>query len=473
VNRIGDFGFLIAIFFIFATFNTFEYSTISDALSNNASIYKNSDLITIICLLLFLACTGKSAQLPLAVWLPDAMAGPTSVSALIHAATMVTSGIYLIARNSVMFALSPVASEIILIVGIATALFAAIAALSQNDIKKVLAYSTVSQLGFMFAAIGVGAYGVAVFHVVTHAFFKGLLFLGSGSVIHAMHEQQDIKMMGGLKKYLPTTYKTFLVGTLAISGIPLFSGFFSKDEIMWNVFSHAGPLYYGLLLIAAFMTAFYMFRLLYLTFAGRERFDVKHVKPHEAPSTMTVPLVILAIFSAVGGFLGIPYALGFGFSEHPNLFENYLEHIFGSANLVLGNSHGEVHAIEYLMMGIAVGFAVLAWYLARRKYSNYHLVPNEEKHLKRNLVYKLSFNKFYLDELYFYFIVDPLLRLSDKVIYRFFDKSIFDGILHGSAKIAQGSGQGARKIQTGYIPHYLALMVVGIVVVLFFVLMSI
>lgn len=473
VNRIGDFGFLIGIFFVFFLFNSFEYSVISEKLSANTGVYANHILITVIALMFFLACTGKSAQLPLAVWLPDAMAGPTSVSALIHAATMVTSGIYLIARNSLIFALSPVASEIVLIVGVITALFAAIAALSQNDIKKVLAYSTVSQLGFMFAALGVGAYGVAVFHVVTHAFFKALLFLGSGSVIHGMHEQQDIKMMGGLKKHMPHTYKTFLIGTLAISGIPFFSGFFSKDEIMWNVFSQAGPFYYGLLAIAAFMTSFYMFRLLYLTFFGEERFDSKHVHPHESPKSMTIPLWILAGFSALGGFIGIPYVLGFWFSDHPNAFANYLHPVFEHANSILGIHHGEIHAIEYVLMLLAVGIALLGWYLAYKKYANYKYIPNAEKSVRKNLFYKISYYKFYLDEIYYYMVIDPLTKFSDKVIYRFFDKSIFDGIIHGAANLAKASGKGARKIQTGYVPHYIAVMMVGIIIVTFVVLMSI
>ncbi len=473
VNRIGDFGFLVAIFFLFSTFNSFEYTVINEKIAMHPAIYQNSGLFTIIGLMIFLACTGKSAQLPLAVWLPDAMAGPTSVSALIHAATMVTSGIYLIARNSVIFALSPVASEVVLVVGIITALFAAIAALSQNDIKKVLAYSTVSQLGFMFAALGVGAYGVAVFHVLTHAFFKALLFLGSGSVIHAMHEQQDIKMMGGLKKYMPTTYKTFLVGTLAISGIPFFSGFFSKDEIMWYVFSNHGFTAYFFLALAAFMTAFYMFRLLYLTFHGEERFDSKHIHPHESPKSMTIPLIILAFLAAFGGFIGIPHALGGWFSEHPNLFENYLHPIFVKANEILGHGYHHVEPIEYGLMLLAIAIVGTAWYWAYKKYANYNLVASEEKAIQKNIFYKLSYNKFYIDEIYLYLIVKPLQRFSETVIWKFVDKTIIDGILHTSGRIAQETGKILRRVQTGYVPHYLMFMTIGIVIVLFVVLMKV
>ena len=468
VNRIGDFGFLVAIFFIYMTFQSFEYSAINETVAKHQNIYANSSIIFIICLMLFLACTGKSAQLPLAVWLPDAMAGPTSVSALIHAATMVTAGVYLIARNSLLFSLSTAASEIVLLFGVMTALFGAISALSQTDIKKVLAYSTVSQLGFMFAALGVGAYGVAVFHVVTHAFFKALLFLGSGSVIHAMHGQQDIKQMGGLKKYMPHTYRTFLIGTLAISGIPFFSGFFSKDEIMWNVFNHNHLIFYVLLLIAAFFTSFYMFRLLYLTFHGKERFDTKHIKPHESPKSITIPLQILAVLSAIGGFVGIPYALGFWFSDHPNLFENYLEPTF---ELLKAGHHSEVHAVEYLLMLLTIVLAVSAWFWARNKYSRYQKDIFVEKELKRNIFYKISWNKFYLDNIYNYFIINPLLSISDKVIYKFFDKKIFDGILHASAKSAEFLGNRIKKIQTGYIPHYLMFMTIGILIFLFILLM--
>ncbi len=360
VNRIGDFGFLIAMFLIFTNFGTLSYTGVQDVAYLGKNIYYDSGLITAITLLLFLGCTGKSAQLPLAVWLPDAMAGPTPVSALIHAATMVTAGIFLIARNSVLFSLAPITMDVVLIVGVITAFWAATIGITQNDIKKVLAYSTVSQLGFMFAALGAGAYVAGVFHVMTHAFFKGLLFLGAGSVIHGMHEEQNIKKMGGLAKYMPVTYKTFLLASLAIAGVPFFSGFFSKDAILWEVYSNGGFLPWLILTIAAFFTAFYMFRLVYLVFFGNERFDHHKVHPHESPKTMTIPLIVLAFLSVFGGFLGVPYVLGFWFSHHPNLLENFLNPIFANAKNVLGVPlHHELHAIEYLFIAIAIAVALI------------------------------------------------------------------------------------------------------------------
>jgi NADH-quinone oxidoreductase subunit L len=461
VNRIGDFGFLVAIFFIFMNFHTFEYAELSDTVFQNRGMYADSLLITTITIMMFLACTGKSAQLPLAVWLPDAMAGPTSVSALIHAATMVTSGIFLIARNSVLFALSPLTSEIILIVGIATALYGATVALVQTDIKKVLAYSTVSQLGFMFAAIGVGAYTVAVFHVMTHAFFKGLLFLGSGSVIHSMHEEQDIMKMGNLRKYMPVTDKTFLIGTLAIAGIPFFSGFFSKDEIMWNVFSNGSPVAWILLLIAAVFTSFYMFRLYFLTFMGKERFSVSKVHPHESPKTMTTALIVLAIASAIGGFIGVPYVLGAFISDHPNILENTLKYVFQDANSILGYGAHEIHLIEYILMLITVIAASYAIYLAYKKYANY----SGSKTNKQSVVYKLLWNKYYLDEIYYALIIDPLFRFSEKFIYRVVDKKIIDGIMHGFSKITVELGNGLKRTQTGIIQNYAMVMLVSIIII--------
>ena len=336
VNRIGDVGVLIAMFLIFWRFGSLDYSTVNMMAATQGV---DAGLITAITLLLFLGCTGKSAQIPLGVWLPDAMAGPTPVSALIHAATMVTAGIFLIARNSTLFAMSHTTMAVITGIGITTALIAATVGIVQNDIKKVLAYSTVSQLGFMFIALGVGAYTAAVFHVMTHAFFKALLFLGSGSVIHGMHEEQDIQKMGGLKKYMPQTYITFLLGTIAIAGIFPFSGFFSKDEILWYAFLNGSPILWGAGVLAALFTAFYMFRLLYLTFHGEERFDHHHVHPHESPATMTIPLWILAILSILGGFLGIPKALSFG--ADINLLEHWLHPIFHVAHVIFAKSHGE------------------------------------------------------------------------------------------------------------------------------------
>ncbi len=467
VNRIGDFGFLIAMFMIFINFNTLEYQAISDSLAANESFFMNSGLVTAIALLMFLGCTGKSAQIPLAVWLPDAMAGPTPVSALIHAATMVTAGIFLVARNSVLFSLSPTAMTVVAVIGVLTAFFAATIGLVQNDIKKVLAYSTVSQLGFMFAALGVGAFTAAIFHVMTHAFFKGLLFLGSGSVIHGMHEEQNIQKMGNLRKYMPITYKTFYIASLAIAGVPLFSGFFSKDEILWSTFSHGSYILWGLLTISAFMTAFYMFRLVNLTFHGEERFDKHHLHPHESPKTMTIPLMVLAVLSALGGFLGIPYALGFWFSDHPNLLENYLHPIFANANHILGkHAHTEVHLIEYLLMALATAIAIFAIYIANKFYSDKTFkIPNKLAANNKG-IYNMLFNKYKLDEFYFKAIVDSLLALSTSLLWKVVDIKVVDGIVNGAGKTTALVSESLRKIQTGIVQNYAMLMMAGIVAIL-------
>ncbi len=466
VNRIGDFGFLVAMFLIFTTFGTLEYSQVADAAAAGSSFYMNAGVITAITLLIFLGCTGKSAQLPLAVWLPDAMAGPTPVSALIHAATMVTGGIFLVARNSVLFSLAPISMETVAIVGAATAILAASIGLVQNDIKKVLAYSTVSQLGFMFTALGVGAFGAAIFHVMTHAFFKALLFLGSGSVIHGMHEEQDIQKMGGLAKYMPTTYKTFMIGTLAISGIPLFAGFFSKDEILWYAFSQGNVYLWLTLAIAAFFTAFYMFRLVYLTFHGKERFDHNHVHPHESPKTMTIPLVVLAVLSAFSGFLGIPYVLGFFISDNPNIMESFLHPIFAQANDILEISHAhEIHAIEYVLMALSVAIALVAWNMAKKMYSTESETPdNLAKSFKG--FYSLLWNKYFIDEIYFKTIVDPIVNTSRSFLWKVFDAKIIDGIINGSGKSMTLISGSLRKIQSGVAQNYAVLMMAGIVAIL-------
>ncbi len=330
-------------FIIFITFGSLDYMTVNGMASDAYISYYGTGVMTAITLMLFLGCTGKSAQLPLAVWLPDAMAGPTPVSALIHAATMVTAGVFLVARNASLFALAPITMDVILVVGILTAFLAATIGLVQNDIKKVLAYSTVSQLGFMFAALGAGAFTAGVFHVMTHAFFKGLLFLAAGSVIHGLHEEQNIQKMGGLKKYMPKTFFTFLMATLAISGIPFFSGFFSKDEILWLTYSNAGIVPWLILVLAAMGTAFYMFRLLYLVFYGNARYDTKHIHPHESPATMTVPLMVLAFLSVFGGFLGVPNVLGEWLSPNPNIIHNWLAPVFERAEFILAYKQGVHH----------------------------------------------------------------------------------------------------------------------------------
>lgn len=470
VNRIGDFGMLIAIFLTFGLFGTLEYSEVARQAMANSGDLMGSGVILAITLLIFLGCTGKSAQIPLAGWLPDAMAGPTSVSALIHAATMVTAGIFIIARNATLFALSPTTMAVIASVGATTALLAASIGLVQNDIKKVLAYSTVSQLGFMFTALGVGAFSAGLFHTMTHAFFKALLFLAAGSVIHGMHHEQNIKNMGGLKKYMPITYKTFFVGTLAIAGIPFFSGFFSKDEILWQAFSseQGSIVVYIMLAIAAIFTAFYMFRLLYLTFTGKERFDAHHVHPHESPSTMTFALIVLAILSAFGGFLNIPYPLGFFFSDHPSIMSNYLEPIFADANNLLGKHTGhEVHAIEYALMAIATGLAFASWFFARKWYKS-----DETWATPRNLVknfptaYKMLWEKWYLDQMYYKGIVDPVLNTSRNILWKFVDVRVIDGIVNGSARVVEFFANVIRALQSGVTQSYAGLMVLGIIVII-------
>lgn len=470
VNRIGDFGMLIAIFLTFVTFGTLEYTEVSAMAMENADSLMGGGMILAITLLIFLACTGKSAQIPLAGWLPDAMAGPTSVSALIHAATMVTAGIFLIARNSVLFALSPTSMAVVAAVGATTALIAASIGLVQNDIKKVLAYSTVSQLGFMFTALGVGAFDAGLFHTMTHAFFKALLFLAAGSVIHGMHHEQDIKKMGGLKKYMPITYKTFFVGTLAIAGIPFFSGFFSKDEILWQAFNsdNGSIVVYIMLAVAAIFTAFYMFRLLYLTFTGKERFDASHVHPHESPSTMTSVLIVLAILSAIGGFLNVPYPLGYFFSDHPSIMSNYLAPIFSDANILLGKSMvHEVHAIEYVLMAVATGLAFLSWFVAKKWYNTDETWATPRALVQKYpKIYNLLWEKWFLDQAYYKGFVDPIITTSRSFLWKIVDVNIVDGFVNGIAKLVELFGKLIRGLQSGITQSYAGLMVLGLILIL-------
>lgn len=460
MNRVGDFGMIVGMFILYSLFGSLRYSDIGAGAMASGS----TSLLTIATLLLFLGCTGKSAQIPLLVWLPDAMAGPTPVSALIHAATMVTAGIFLIARNSAIFALSPDTMTVITIVGIATALLAATIGLVQNDIKKVLAYSTVSQLGFMFVALGVGAFTAAVFHVMTHAFFKALLFLGSGSVIHGMHDEQNIQKMGGLKKYMPTTYKTFLIGSIAIAGIFPFAGFFSKDEILWNAFEHGSPILWAVGAFAAFCTAFYMFRLVNLTFNGKERFDHNHVHPHESPTTMTIPLVVLAVLSALGGFLGVPHALGGHF--FPNGIENWLEPVFKNANLALHHEEfAESHLIEYFLMAVSLGIAMFGISLGYKMYSKESATPNIIS--KRfSAIYRLLWRKYFIDEIYYGIIADPLETTSRTFLWKIFDVNVIDGVVNGTAKIIWEIAAQLRKVQSGVAQNYAMMMTIGIVALL-------
>lgn len=464
MNRIGDVGMLLAMFLLVKQFGTLEYSAITTQAA--ATLPIGSESITAITLLLFLACTGKSAQIPLATWLPDAMAGPTPVSALIHAATMVTAGVFLVSRLSPLFALAPATMALITAIGALTAFIAATIGLVQTDIKKVLAYSTISQLGFMFTAAGVGAFSAAVFHVVTHAFFKALLFLGAGAVIHALHEQQDIRLMGGLKRYMPTTYRTFLIAALAIAGIPPLSGFFSKDAILWSVFEGAGVVGWGVLVAAAFCTAFYSFRLLGLVFHGEERFDRHRIHPHEVPAVMRIPLVVLAFLSVVGGLLGIPYAL-LPLGTNPNLLERWLEPVFAPALALLGKMpalapHWEEYLLMLLAVGASIGGIVLAWRL--------FVVQGSagERLLEQRLggVYTLLWQKYYLDEVYQKGVVEPVEQVSERVLWRILDVTIIDGFVNGLATVIGRMGAVLRRLQTGIAQSYAMLMLAGILLLL-------
>jgi NADH-quinone oxidoreductase subunit L len=455
VNRIGDFGFLLAVFLIWTTFGTLEYAKLIPMVSLYPA---GTAAITAICLLLFTGAVGKSAQFPLFVWLPDAMAGPTPVSALIHAATMVTAGVYMVVRSNFLFSLSPTAMMVVAVVGAGTALFSATIGLVQNDIKKVLAYSTVSQLGFMFLACGVGAYVAAIFHLMTHAFFKGLLFLGSGSVIHGMSGEQDIRQMGGLKEKMPKTFITFLIGTLAIAGIPGLAGFFSKDEILWQTFNNQHYILWGLGTAAAFCTAFYMFRLLYLTFYGKFRGSKsaeQHV--HESPSTMTIPLIVLAVLSVIGGYIGLPAALGGN-----NPFEHWLEPVIRAHGAVEGT---EIHAdagVEYTVMFFSVLVALAGIYLA---YAWYMRKTSGAKALSETGMHTVLINKYWVDQIYDTLISKPLIRGSE-LMSQYFDLGVIDGTVNGVGSALSGLGGYVRRIQTGVVQHYVIFMGIGLVALL-------
>ena len=444
MNRIGDLGFLLAVFWLIAKLGTANYA---DVFAHATSLTPFD--VTAITLLLFVGAMGKSAQIPLYTWLPDAMAGPTPVSALIHAATMVTAGIYMIARSNVLYSMSAVTMNVVAIIGLVTALFSATIALKQNDIKKVLAYSTVSQLGYMFLGLGVGAYTGAVFHVMTHAFFKALLFLGAGSVIHAMHHEQDIRKMGGLKKHLPITHLTFLIGCIAISGIPPFSGFFSKDEILAAAFAK-NPVYWGLGVAGAAMTAFYMFRLYATTFLGtfRGTHDQEH-HLHESPSAMTIPLMVLALLSVVGGFVGVPEILG----GHHEL------HGFLSSVLTTEVAHESSKNTEYVLMGISVAIAAIAIIFAINKFSKKPELQDAQG------FGKVLENKWYVDELYDTFFVKTTLAKA-KFLKDIIEKNVIDGAVNGVGKLVNYSSRQLRLIQSGQVGNYILFMVLAIVVVI-------
>jgi NADH-quinone oxidoreductase subunit L len=462
-NRIGDAGFLLGIFTLFFVFGTVNFAELLSRLPSLAEVGWSGP-ITLACLFLFIGATGKSAQIPLYVWLPDAMAGPTPVSALIHAATMVTAGVYMIVRLNPMFLLAPNAMHVVAIVGGATAFMAATIGLTQWDIKKILAYSTVSQLGFMFLACGVGAFGAGIFHLMTHAFFKALMFLGSGSVIHAMHEEQDTRKMGGLKKYLPVTHFTFLMGWLAIIGIPPFAGFFSKDEILWMSFhsplGHKALWFVGA--VSAVCTAFYMTRLMALTFWGKSRVP-KDVHPHESPAIMTVPLIALAILSVVGGWVGIPHVLGSMLPFHPG---NWLEHWFEGVILPpSGMEHGSP-VVEMSLMGISTSLAALSALLAYYFYVVKPELPGQFAAKMKGL-YEVVYNKYFVDEIYFAKIINPLVEAS-RALWAYVDVNFIDKATYVVADVVRGAGSAARTFQSGNLQQYALYIAIGVAAVISF-----
>ncbi len=448
MNRIGDLGFLLGIILIFVTFGSISFNGV---FPNAGTV--STHVITTIALLLFIGAMGKSAQIPLYTWLPDAMAGPTPVSALIHAATMVTAGIYMVARSNIFYSISEIAAETVAIVGVVTALFAATIGLFQNDIKKILAYSTVSQLGLMFLGLGVGAYSSAVFHVTTHAFFKALLFLGAGSVIHAMGGEQDIRKMGGLSGKIKITFVTMLLGTIAISGIPPFSGFFSKDEILAHTYEH-NKILWLLGMIASMLTAFYMFRLLFLTFFGK--FRGTHAQEHhlhESPPSMTIPLIVLAILSVIGGLLGLPE-----FWDLPNWMAHNLDPV------ILRKDPGMLpHETEWMLMGLAVaGAVVMIWFTYQLFIKNQVLPPEKESQLKP--WQRLIYNKYYVDEIYDALFQKPLDFMSS-VFHKFLDLQVIDGIVNGIGTLVKVVGSSVRYFQTGNIGFYIMSMAMGVVLI--------
>jgi NADH-quinone oxidoreductase subunit L len=461
VNRIGDFGFLLGGFIIFWVAGTFQFTELQHV-APEVFVF-GGGLVTAATLLLLFGATGKSAQIPLYIWLPDAMEGPTPVSALIHAATMVTAGVYMLARLNFLFLMAPTTMLVTAVIGCATAFVAATIGLAQNDIKRVLAYSTISQLGYMMMACGVAAFAAGIFHLMTHAFFKALLFLASGSVIHALSAEQDMRRMGGLKKDLPITYKTFLAGTLAITGIPLFSGFFSKDEILWKSFSsgHGHIIFWLVGVITAALTAFYMFRLLYLIFFGEGRYDRQTAERiHESPKVMTTPLIILAVLSFVGGWVGIPHVLGGG-----AWFEEFLKPVMAHIPL----SGREVHhnsSLEYALMTITIVLVLVSIYLA---YYLYRKNIDKVTSLRQSMegMYRAILNKYYVDEFYGATIVRPVVNGSI-FLWKIIDVFLIDGIANGLARLVGDMSETFRRMQTGYVRAYMTIFVVGAAVVIGF-----
>ncbi len=472
VNRIGDFGFILGIFLIFFVFGSVSYQEVfGKALDARFMNVAPGMAITAIALLLFVGAVGKSAQFPLYVWLPDAMAGPTPVSALIHAATMVTAGVYMIARCNVFYSQSAPAQMVVVSVAAFTAFFAATIALTQNDIKKVLAYSTVSQLGYMFMGVGIGAYAAGMFHLVTHAFFKALLFLGLGSVIHALGGEQDMRKMGGLRRFLPITSYTFLMGTLAISGVPLFSGFFSKDEILGDLYERGYRVHWLIGLITAVLTALYMIRLYILIFEGETRMREeakRHV--HEAPFSMRAPLLFLAVLSIVGGYIGIPEFMGRIAGIRSSVFQEFL-----ASSIFIK----EINQIGNQMIGHwgLVGFSTIAAFLgigiAIYMYVVKTSVPEELlKNPTMSLLYRGSYGKWFVDEIYDAAFVRTFVKLSRKILWAVFDVMIIDGMVNGVADIAKGGADILRTAQAGILRFYAAIMALGAIAILIYIVLS-
>ena len=463
VNRVGDFGFILAIMLIYWTFERIDFAGVFARLTspNDFAVEPlgGVGVLTTIGLLLFVGAAGKSAQFPLYVWLPDAMEGPTPVSALIHAATMVTAGVYMVARSAALYNHAPGALLVIAVVGVFTAIFAASIGLVQTDIKRVLAYSTVSQLGYMFLACGAGAYAAGMFHLMTHAFFKALLFLAAGSVIHGMGGIQDIRKMGGLRNLMPWTYRTFLAGTVAIAGIPPFAGFFSKDAVLWGAWNYAtyGKVLWFVGVVAASFTSFYMFRLLILTFYGTPRYtehDVHHV--HESPKSMLIPLVILAVFSILAGFVGVPPVLGGG-----NHIEQFLTPAAHEAESELQGTTG----IELTLMAISTAAALAGAGLAYMFYVARPELP-EMLATKAHSMYSIMTNKYYVDELYDAVIVWPVVRMSREFLWKFVDAFMIDGAVNGIGRVVRGSAAGLRHMQSGYVRTYAGWILLGGVLVI-------
>jgi NADH-quinone oxidoreductase subunit L len=456
VNRIGDFGFMLGMFLLFRTFHSLDFHAVFDAAAQPSVAHEGLGqfgILTVACLLLFMGATGKSAQIPLYVWLPDAMEGPTPVSALIHAATMVTAGVYVVARSHVLFLHSETAMYVVAIVGCATAFYAATIGLVQSDIKKVLAYSTVSQLGYMFLGCGVGAFSAGIFHLMTHAFFKALLFLSAGSVIHAMGGEQDMWHMGGLASKIKVTFWCMLFGTIAIAGFFPFAAFFSKDAILFAAFNseHGGKALYAVGLLAAVLTSFYMFRLVWLTFFGKNRYDEHHVHVHESPKNMTVPLMILAFLSLTGGWFAFPALFG-----GKDYFTDFLSPVFGSGEIAGGEA---LHSLELTLSGVAMAAATLGLLVAWRTYSK------DVKRGPETGLHKLLYNKYYVDEIYQAAIVGPLVWISRNILWKAVDEGTIDGAVNGIGYGVREIGDGVRHVQSGNTRSYAVWVLVGAVVV--------